>query len=152
MFPDRRLFDAYVVYQMQSPDKVTEDALAQFVARVLPSILEDRCGYRLFIHGRDAVPGEGHLMHSQIWTHPEVKAPLSRPGSHTHTSTLCVPADRLGLVEDRMKQSRRLMVILAPGSGSESESSDQQSVAPQSPEIGGFDWQVVRTSYSVNES
>ncbi|TNN30760.1 Interleukin-1 receptor type 1 [Liparis tanakae] len=104
-----RLFDAYVVYQRQSPDTVSEDALAQFVARVLPSVLEDRCGYRLFIHGRDAIPGE----------------------------------DRLELVEDRMKQSRRLMVILPPGSGSESESSDQQSGAPQSPEIGGVDWQVV---------
>ncbi|XP_068593101.1 interleukin-1 receptor-like 1 [Cebidichthys violaceus] len=105
---DGRMFDAYVVYQMQSVDKATEDTLCQFVAKVLPSVLEEKCGYRLFIHGRDDIPGE----------------------------------DRLELVEDRMKQSRRLMIILTPYSGSESESSDQHPISPQNPLIGGFDWQV----------
>lgn len=105
---DGRVYDAYVVYQMQSLDKVTEDTLCQFITKILPSVLEEKCGYRLFIHGRDDIPGE----------------------------------DRLELVEDRMRQSRRLMVILTPGSGSESEIADHRPASPRNTAIGGFDWQV----------
>ena len=56
---DARLYDAYVVYQMQKMDKVTENTLCQFITQVLPSVLEEKCGYRLFIQGRDDIPGEG---------------------------------------------------------------------------------------------
>ncbi|XP_076603926.1 interleukin-1 receptor-like 1 [Chaetodon auriga] len=104
---DARMYDAYVVYQMQHMDKVTEDSLCQFVMGTLPSVLEDKCGYRLFIQGRDDIPGE----------------------------------DRLELVEVRMKQSRRLMVILTQSSGSGSDIRDQHPALLQN-SVGGFDWQV----------
>lgn len=105
---DARVYDAYVVYHMQSMDKATEESLCRFVTKDLPSVLEEKCGYRLFIHGRDDIPGE----------------------------------DRLELVEDRLKQSRRLMVILTPGLGSESKITDQNLAPPEYSVIGGFDWQV----------
>ncbi|XP_071403313.1 interleukin-1 receptor type 1-like [Centroberyx affinis] len=118
---DGKVYDAYVVYQTQKGDKALEETLCQFVTNVLPSVLEQKCGYRLFIHGRDDIPGE----------------------------------DRLELVETRVKLSRRLMVILTPGSGSGSEVTDQQRTSPQTPVVGGYDWQVglhealVQTEMSV---
>lgn len=57
---DTSLYDAYVVYQTPM-DKITEDRLSQFIIQTLPSVLEDKCGYRLFIHGRDDIPGEDRL-------------------------------------------------------------------------------------------
>ncbi|XP_030283391.1 interleukin-1 receptor type 1-like [Sparus aurata] len=105
---DVGMYDAYVVYQMQSMDKATEETLCQFISNHLPSVLEEKCGYRLFIHGRDDIPGEDHLE----------------------------------LVEARMKQSRRLMVILTPGSGSGCDITDQHPASPHSSMTEGLDWQL----------
>ncbi|XP_047198642.1 interleukin-1 receptor-like 2 [Hippoglossus stenolepis] len=55
-------------------------------------------------------------------------------------STVCVY--HVELVENNMKQSRRLMVILTPGSGSGSEITDQRLDSLRESVIGGFDWQV----------
>ncbi|XP_015234365.1 PREDICTED: interleukin-1 receptor-like 1 [Cyprinodon variegatus] len=101
---DTRMYDAYVVYQTESLDEETEETLSTFVTKILPSVLEDQCGYRLFIQGRDDIPGEDHVE----------------------------------MVESCIKQSKRLMIILTPGSGSKmrSHASNQTSA------IGGLDWQV----------
>ncbi|XP_076120668.1 interleukin-1 receptor-like 1 [Alosa pseudoharengus] len=37
---------------------VCEDALSVFLNSSLPAVLEEQCGYKLFIHGRDDLPGE----------------------------------------------------------------------------------------------
>ncbi|XP_029348793.1 interleukin-1 receptor type 1-like isoform X2 [Echeneis naucrates] len=109
-YKDPRLYDAYVVYQTQNMDKETEIMLSHFVTEALPSVLEKKCGYRLFIHGRDDIPGE----------------------------------DRLEMVEYTIKESKILMVILTPGSGSKSETADRcpTSTDSDSSVVGGFDWQV----------
>lgn len=56
-----------MVYQTQSADEVTEDKLCHFVTNVLPSVLEEKHGYRLFIHGRDDIPGEGQRLLFISW-------------------------------------------------------------------------------------
>ncbi|XP_013888096.1 interleukin-1 receptor-like 1 [Austrofundulus limnaeus] len=105
---DVKLYDAYVVYQTQELDRDTEDRICRFVSSALPSVLEDKCGYRLFIQGRDDIPGQ----------------------------------DRLELVERCLRQSRRLIVVLTPGSNPESETTDRCPVSNHSSVTGGFDWQV----------
>ncbi|CAL9689877.1 unnamed protein product [Knipowitschia caucasica] len=56
-----KAFDAYVVYQLHSQDKDTEEAVGCFVSQELPRVLEHKYGYKLFIHGRDDLPGEDHV-------------------------------------------------------------------------------------------
>lgn len=58
-FIDTGMYDAYVIYQMECLDKATENILVQFITNILPSVLEEKCGYRLYIQGRDDMPGEG---------------------------------------------------------------------------------------------
>ncbi|KAJ0005794.1 hypothetical protein NQD34_015688 [Periophthalmus magnuspinnatus] len=81
---------------MPSHEKPIEELLCRFVSQELPHILENMCGYKLFIHGRDNLPEK--------------------------------------LVEERMRKSRRLMVILTPCAASGVTETYEQ------PE--GYDWQV----------
>lgn len=48
-----------MIYQKDDTDEVTGRKVAYFVSKVLPAVLEDVCGFKLYIHGRDDLPGEG---------------------------------------------------------------------------------------------
>ncbi|KAM9448839.1 interleukin-1 receptor type 1 isoform 4-T7 [Salvelinus alpinus] len=54
---DGKLYDAYVAYPHLS-GSVASGEVEMFALHTLPQVLEGRCGYRLFILGRDSLPGE----------------------------------------------------------------------------------------------
>ncbi|XP_057278319.1 interleukin-1 receptor type 1-like [Pezoporus wallicus] len=54
---DGKVYDAYVLYTKSSGSRSFYH-LETFVHRILPDILEQQCGYNLFILGRDDLPGE----------------------------------------------------------------------------------------------
>ncbi|NXL84330.1 IL1R1 protein, partial [Alectura lathami] len=54
---DGKIYDACVLYTKGSGDS-SFCHLETFVLRILPSVLEQQCGYNLFILGRDDLPGE----------------------------------------------------------------------------------------------
>ncbi|KAG8451848.1 hypothetical protein GDO86_003876 [Hymenochirus boettgeri] len=55
---DGKLYDAYVMYPKNVSGPVSQ-FIEMFVLMVLPEVLERKCAYRLFIFGRDELPGEG---------------------------------------------------------------------------------------------
>ncbi|XP_060785096.1 interleukin-1 receptor type 1-like isoform X2 [Neoarius graeffei] len=54
---DGKLYDAYVVYPRVQGDTLSE-AVEAFAVKTLPQVLEGCYGYRLFILGRDSLPGQ----------------------------------------------------------------------------------------------
>uniref|UniRef100_A0A8C3RHS1 Interleukin 1 receptor type 1 n=1 Tax=Cyanoderma ruficeps TaxID=181631 RepID=A0A8C3RHS1_9PASS len=54
---DGKIYDAYVLYTKSSEGR-SICCLETFVRRMLPDVLEEQCGYNLFILGRDDLPGE----------------------------------------------------------------------------------------------
>ncbi|XP_072259144.1 interleukin-1 receptor-like 1 [Pyxicephalus adspersus] len=55
---DGKEYDAYVVYSRDCHENSIENSAEYFVNTVLPEVLEHKCGFRLFIPGRNMVPGE----------------------------------------------------------------------------------------------
>lgn len=60
---DGKVYDAYVAYPRSCGGAVcrgdTCTAVEEFALRILPEVLEGELGYRLFIMGRESLPGEG---------------------------------------------------------------------------------------------
>ncbi|KAK1903429.1 Interleukin-1 receptor type 1 [Dissostichus eleginoides] len=53
---DGKLYDAYVAYSQPNTEGFSNEVEA-FVLHTLPEVLEKACGYKLFIAGRDCMPG-----------------------------------------------------------------------------------------------
>ncbi|XP_051260752.1 interleukin-1 receptor type 1 isoform X3 [Dicentrarchus labrax] len=54
---DGKLYDAYVAYPLPCAAGYSKDVEA-FSIQTLPQVLEQSCGYKLFIPGRDCLPGQ----------------------------------------------------------------------------------------------
>ncbi|XP_075380812.1 interleukin-1 receptor-like 1 isoform X1 [Mycteria americana] len=53
---DGKIYDAYVIYPRSHTNEA--DFVEYFVYQIMPDILENKCGYKLCIYGRDIYPGE----------------------------------------------------------------------------------------------
>ncbi|XP_069747191.1 interleukin-1 receptor type 1-like isoform X2 [Narcine bancroftii] len=59
IFSDGKKFDAYVIYPRSENKGSLDNCNANYFAlHILPQVLEKKYGYRLFIYGRDEVPGQ----------------------------------------------------------------------------------------------
>ncbi|XP_027880222.1 interleukin-1 receptor type 1-like isoform X1 [Xiphophorus couchianus] len=54
---DGKLYDAYVAYPSPGAFGFSEE-VERFALQTLPEVLEQACGYKLFIAGRDCLPGQ----------------------------------------------------------------------------------------------
>ncbi|KGL91725.1 Interleukin-1 receptor-like 1, partial [Charadrius vociferus] len=53
---DGKIYDAYVIYPRSHANEA--NFVEYFVYQIMPDILENKCGYKLCIYGRDIYPGE----------------------------------------------------------------------------------------------
>ncbi|XP_035172194.1 interleukin-1 receptor-like 1 isoform X1 [Oxyura jamaicensis] len=53
---DGKIYDAYVIYPRSYGNEA--NFVEYFVHQIMPDILENKCGYKLCIYGRDTYPGE----------------------------------------------------------------------------------------------
>ncbi|KAL1771711.1 interleukin-1 receptor-like 1 isoform X1 [Sigmodon hispidus] len=56
---DGKLYDAYIIYpRVFRGDTAGTSSVEYFVHHTLPNVLENKCGYKLCIYGRDLLPGQ----------------------------------------------------------------------------------------------
>lgn len=58
---DGKLYDAYVAYPQPYTFGFSEE-VESFALHTLPQVLEKACDYKLFLEGRDSLPGQGKLL------------------------------------------------------------------------------------------
>jgi interleukin 1 receptor-like 1 len=59
-FSDGKLYDAYIIYpRVFRGSAAGTHSVEYFVHHTLPDVLENKCGYKLCIYGRDLLPGQG---------------------------------------------------------------------------------------------
>ncbi|RXN16986.1 interleukin-1 receptor-like 1 [Labeo rohita] len=118
---DGKLYDAYVIYQRNNLDETTSKAIGDFVNGSLLTVLESYYGFKLFIHGRDDLPGEGSLFN--------LPGPYMFDTLDACSSLPSLPVsspDCMSLIEAKIQLSRRLIIILTPRA-----SADKSSVSSE---------------------
>ncbi|XP_060785108.1 interleukin-1 receptor-like 1 isoform X2 [Neoarius graeffei] len=111
---DGKVYDAYVIYQKDDTDEVTGRKVAYFVSKVLPAVLEDVCGFKLYIHGRDDLPGEDctELIQMRMQQSRRLIAVLSPRFSQHQGVTNSLSYDwHVGLHQVLVEQDLRVILI-----------------------------------------
>ncbi|XP_026074778.1 interleukin-1 receptor-like 1 [Carassius auratus] len=85
---DGKLYDAYVIYQRNNLDEATSKTVCDFINGSLLTVLESYYGFKLFIHGRDDLPGEDcmSLIETEIQLSRRLIIVLT-PGARTDKSS-----------------------------------------------------------------
>lgn len=111
---DGKLYDAYVAYPQPCAIGFSEK-VETFALHTLPQVLENVCGYKLFIAGRDCLPGQGTVSPSAptwfgefIYTITLLDAQIIILSS---SLIIFPPAAIVDSVEENIQASRRLLLL-----------------------------------------
>ncbi|XP_073668044.1 interleukin-1 receptor-like 1 isoform X2 [Paramisgurnus dabryanus] len=90
---DGKVYDAYVIYQRNNLDETSEKTLSEFIHEELPTVLEKNYGYKLYIPGRDDLPGEDcmNLIETKIELSRRLIFMIS-PGNREHEHSVSLEA------------------------------------------------------------
>nr|XP_028583775.1 interleukin-1 receptor-like 2 [Podarcis muralis] len=144
---DGKIYDAYVLY----PKTDTQDC---FALKVLPEVLEKKCGYNLFILGRDDLPGKAvvNVIDETIKQSRRLIIILV-PGFQTYSISQGVPEEQIALYNALMSESAGLKVILIEMGKIEDYSSLPESIRYIKQKQGAIRWKgdlTKKHSYSAN--
>nr|XP_012807935.2 interleukin-1 receptor-like 1 [Jaculus jaculus] len=114
---DGKLYDAYVIYPRNFKSSIERASSVEFfVHHILPDVLENKCGYKLCIYGRDMLPGEDavtavetsiqksrrhmfilthHMMHSKEFAY-EQEIALHSALIHNDSKVILIEMEALG--------------------------------------------------------
>ncbi|KAG7331529.1 hypothetical protein KOW79_005498 [Hemibagrus wyckioides] len=111
---DGKVYDAYVIFQKDNLDEITGRKVAYFVNKVLPAVLEKACGFKLYIQGRDDLPGEDctELIEKKMQLSRRLIAVLPPGVSHHQgvTTSLCYDWE-VGLHQVLVEQELKVILI-----------------------------------------